>query len=203
MSQSPELLQHLQSRVESLPDGLKAHIYRARDVALELAERHKIDAARTELGILAHDVMRATPGRELLRMAEEAGLPVGVLDRRLPILLHGPVGAESVRRENDLADDEILEAVRWHSTAHPSLSPLGKLVFIADKLDPQKAAADPYQPELRKMAEEDLDLAVLEFLSREAEGRIQRREPVHPISIETINCLLIAQSGASSRAPSS
>ena len=200
MPQSLDLLQCLQARVESLPSGLKAHIYRARDVALELAERHRIDALPTELAMLAHDVMRAVPGRDLLRMAEEAGLPVGALDRGLPILLHGPVGAESVRRENGLGDDEILEAVRWHSTAHPSLSPLGKLVFIADKLDPQKAAAYPYQPELRRMAEDDLDLAVLEFLSREAEGRIQRREPVHPISIETINWLLAARSQDSGRA---
>ena len=199
MPQSQELLQNLQSRVETLPNGLKAHIYRARDVAFELASRHGIDPLRTELGMLAHDVMRAVPGRELLRMAEEAGVAVTALDRGLPILLHGPVGAESVRRENGLDDDDILEAVRWHSTAHPSLSPLGKLVFIADKLDPKKAAAYPYQPELRKMAEDDLDLAVLEFLSREAEGRLQRREPVHPISIETINSLLAARSGASGK----
>lgn len=199
MPHPPDLLQRLQSRVDSLPDGLKTHIYRARDVALELASRHGADPHRTELGMLAHDVMRATPGRELLKMAEREGLPVNALDRRLPILLHGPVGAESVRREDGLADDDILEAVRWHSTAHPGLSPLGKLVFIADKLDPQKAAAYSYQPELRKMADDDLDLAVLEFLSRETEGRIQRREPVHPISIETINCLLATRSRTSRR----
>ena len=203
MSQSPELLEKLRTRVESLPNGLKAHIYRARDVALELASRHRLDTDRTELAMLAHDVMRAKPGGQLLRMAEEAGIPVGELERRLPILLHGPVGAESVRRDNGLADEEILDAVRWHSTAHPGLSALGKLVFIAGKLDPKKAAAYPYQPELRKMAEEDLDLAVLEFLSREAEGRIQRREPVHPISIQTINCLLASRSTASGSATDS
>lgn len=199
MPQTSDLLQRLTSRVDSLPDGLKAHIYRTRDVALGLASHHGADPHRAELGMLAHDVMRATPGRELLKAAKQGGLSVSALDRRLPILLHGPVGAESVRREDGLADYDILEAVRWHSTAHPSLSPLGKLVFIADKLDPQKAAAYPYQPELRKMAYYDLDLAVLEFLSREAERRIQRREPVHPISIETINCLLETRSRPSRR----
>lgn len=197
MDQPLELLQHLQSRVESLPDGLKAHIYRARDVALELASRHGIDRLLTELGILAHDVMRATPGHKLLKIAEETNVPVNALDRQLPIMLHGPVGAESVRQENGLTNHEVLEAVRWHSTGHPNLSPLGKLVFIADKLDPQKVAAYPYQSDLRKMAEEDIDSAVLEFLSREVANRIQRREPVHPISIETINCLLAARSIAS------
>ena len=55
----PKLLQRLQSRLESLPDGLQAHIYRVRDVALELAGRHGIDLERAELAALAHDVCRA------------------------------------------------------------------------------------------------------------------------------------------------
>ena len=191
MPNQSNLIQGLQLRVEYLPDGLKAHIYRARDVALELASDHGVDFQQTELAMLAHDVMRATSGGKLLKLAEQDGLPVNAVDRRLPILLHGPVGAESVRRENGVVDEDILDAVRWHSTGHPCLSPLGKLVFIADKLDPQKAAAYPYQPDLRKMANVDLDMAILEFLSRETKRRIQRREPVHPISIETINCLLV------------
>ena len=41
------------------------------------------------------------------------------------------------------------------------------------------------------MAEEDLDVALLEFLCRESEGRLKRREPVHPLSLETINALLV------------
>ena len=45
----PELLRRLQSRLESLPDGLQAHIYRVRDVALELAGRHGIDLDQAEL----------------------------------------------------------------------------------------------------------------------------------------------------------
>jgi predicted HD superfamily hydrolase involved in NAD metabolism len=187
-------LERLQVRVESLPDGLRAHVYRARDVALELAGRHHIDLGRTETAMLAHDVCRATPGGQLLELAEDYGIAVGDLERRAPVLLHGPVGAESLSRDDGIDDAELLEAVRWHSTGHPNLGALGKLVFIADKLDPRKIAAYPYQPELRRMAEEDLAQAVVEFLSREAAGRLQRREPVHPLSIETINELLLEAS---------
>ncbi len=41
-----ELLQRLQDRLDSLPDGLQAHLYRVRDVALELAVAHDIDSGR-------------------------------------------------------------------------------------------------------------------------------------------------------------
>ena len=187
----PDLLQRLQGRLESLPDGLQSHIYRVRDVALELAARHGIDPERAELGALAHDVCRAVPGDALLKMSAELGVEVTEVEQDFPILLHGPVGAELLRREEDLTDHGLYEAVRWHSTAHSSLDPLGKLVFLADKLDPQKAAIYSYQARLRDMALESLDLALLEFLSREMATRLERGETVHPASVEARNSLIL------------
>jgi len=187
----PELLQRLQSRLESLPDGLQAHIYRVRDVALELAARHGIDLERAELGALAHDICRAIPNDDLLRMSAELGVNVSDVEQDFPLLLHGPVGAELLRREEALTDHDIYEAVRWHSTAHPSLAPLGKLIFLADKLDPRKAAVFPYQAKLRDMAMESLDLALLEFLSREMATRLEKGETVHPASLQARNSLIL------------
>ncbi|MCH2512327.1 MAG: hypothetical protein DSY79_00500 [Chloroflexi bacterium] len=186
-----DLLQRLQIRLKSLPDGLQAHIYRVRDVAQELAARHGIDPDRAELGALAHDVCRAIPGEDLLKMSADLGVPVTDLDRDFPILLHGPVGAELLRKEDDLTDHSIFEAVRWHSTAHASLDDLGKLVFLADKLDPQKAAIYSYQAKLHDMALESLDLALLEFLSREMAARIEKGGTVHPASVDARNSLVL------------
>ena len=78
---------------------------------------------------------------------------------------------------------------------------MGKVIFIADKLDPRKSGSYPYQTELRRMAEEDLDVALLEFLCRESEGRLRRREPVHPLSVETINALLVDGGSAATLIP--
>ena len=193
--EQPDLLQRLQARLDRLPEGLRSHIYRVRDVALELAGRHGIDPGRAELGALAHDVCRAVSGGELLKMSAEFDVAVGEVDQDFPLLLHGPVGAELLRREEGLTDQGIYEAVRWHSTAHPSLDPLGKLVFLADKLEPQKAAVYSYQARLHDMARESLDLALLEFLSREMAMRLERGETVHPASVEARNSLVLKLRG--------
>ena len=179
-------------RLESLPAKLLAHLYRTRDVGLELAQRHQVDAARAELGILGHDVARTLKKREMLRQADGFGLPALEMERRAPVLLHGPVGAELLRQEDGLDDPEILDAVRWHSTGHPNLTQLGLVVFLADKLDPNKLKSYPYQPQLQAIANESLPQAALEFLCREAALRLQRRRPVHPSSIAAINALLLA-----------
>lgn len=187
----PELLQRIQTRLNSLPDGLQAHIYRVRDVAQELAARHGIDPDRAELGALAHDVCRAVPGDDLLKMSAELSVPVADVDWDFPLLLHGPVGAALLRKEDNLTDHSIFEAVRWHSTAHASLDDLGKLIFLADKLEPQKAAVYSYQARLHEMALESLDLALLEFLTREMAARIEKGETVHPASVDARNSLVL------------
>ena len=186
-----DLLQRLNDRLEALPDGLQAHIYRVRDVALELASPHGVPSDRAELGALAHDVCRAVPGDELLKMSADLSVAVSDVERDLPLLLHGPVGAELLRTEDELADHSLYEAVRWHSTAHASLDDLGKLVFLADKLDPQKAAVYSYQTKLHDMALESLDLALLEFLSQEMAVRLEKGETVHPASVDARNSLIL------------
>jgi len=191
----PDILQRLHDRLKALPDGLQSHIYRVRDVALELAAPHNIDLQQAELGALAHDVCRAVPGEDLIRMASELDVPVSDVEQDFPLLLHGPVGAELLREEEDLNDDILYEAVRWHSTAHASLDPLGKLVFLADKLDPQKAAVYSYQGKLHDMALESLDLALLEFLSREMAKRIEGGGTVHPASVDARNSLILKLKG--------
>ena len=67
---------------------------------------------------------------------------------------------------------------------------LGKVIFLADKLDPMKLKRYPYQPLLRQLAEADLDRAILEFLTREIISLASNGHMVHPVMIETRNHLL-------------
>ena len=182
----------VQRRVDRLPAGLQAHIHRVVEIARELAVCHGINQEQAALAALAHDVARAMTDGELLRRAAGMGLPIGVVDRRVPILLHGPVGAEILQQEAGLTDISIYKAVYWHTTANPDLDELGKVVFIADKLDPAKIDSYPYLPQIRQMAFQDLDRAILHFLTRQALDRLNRGELVHPVMVETRNALLVA-----------
>ncbi len=182
----------VQRRGDRLPAGLQAHIHRVVEIARELAVCHGIDQEQAALAALAHDVARAMTDGELLRRAAGMGLPIGVVDRRVPILLHGPVGAEILQQEAGLTDISIYKAVYWHTTANPDLDELGKVVFIADKLDPAKIDSYPYLPQIRQMAFQDLDRAILHFLTRQAMDRLNRGELVHPVMVETRNALLAA-----------
>ena len=161
-----------------------------RDLALDLAGRHGVDREKVWLAVSAHDLARAMDSTELLVSARELGIPIGPLEEVTPIFLHGPIAAELSRR-NGLNDPEVYDAVYWHSTARVDMTPLEKLVFIADKLDPQKAHRYPRLPEIRALAGESLDEAVLEFLDQDVDRLLREGKVVHPATLDARNELLL------------
>ena len=182
----------LEARLAALPGGLRAHIARVRDVARELAAAHGIDQDLAELTAAAHDVARHVPGDRLLEEAERLGLPVCAVERHAPILLHGPVGARWLRDDRSIDDPAVLEGVHWHTTAHPDLAPVGQVVFLADKLDPQKATTYPFQESVRTAAGHSLRDGMLAFLDGALKLHIDRGDLVHPTCTDTRNALLLA-----------
>ena len=181
--------------MDELPEGLRQHTHRVQGIAQELARQHGLDEEKVRLGSLAHDIARAMKGDQLLRKAQELGITIHPVEARLPILLHGPVGAELLRSIDGLEDQDIYEAVYWHSTAHTGLPPAAKVVFLADKLDPQKLGRYPYIPQLRDLATSSLDQAMLHFLNRELISLLEQGNLVHPVSLETRNELMVKIAG--------
>lgn len=189
-----DLEARIRQRVETLPAGLQAHIGRAQEIARELAPCHNVDPDRAALGILAHDVARAMPGPELIAQANRFRLPIRPVEENVPLLLHGPVGAEILRVEDGLAaggeEADLYQAVYWHTTFHPTLvDATGMVIFLADKLDPNKRKRIPYQPEIMELAREDLNAAILEFLSRQVIDLTARGKEVHPMMLESRDSL--------------
>ena len=181
----------LQARLDGLPTGLQSHIERVRGIARELAAAHGVDEDLAELTAAAHDVARHLPGAALIEEAERLGIATNAVERSAPILLHGPVGAAWLARERSITDPGVLEGVRWHTTAHPSLAPLGQVVFLADKLDPAKAKSYPFQAEVREVSWRSLHDGMLAFLDGTLRAHLDRGGLVHPLCTDTRNALLL------------
>ena len=180
----------LESLLDSLPAGLKRHAATVREKALDLAAIHGIDAAKVEIASTAHDIARAMKESDLMARAEAYSLPVHPVERQVPVLLHGPVGSEMLRRECGIEDPEILEAVYWHSTFNRGLGPVAMIAFLADKLDHVKAGRYPFQERVDNLARESLNDAVLAFIQEDIASLLKANQLIHPASIEGLNYLL-------------
>ena len=63
----------------------------------------------------------------------------------------------------DIDDEEVLGAIRWHTTGKPNMNLLEKIVYVADYIEPRRDKA-PNLKEIRKLAFMDMDLALLKIL---------------------------------------
>ncbi|MEE9276890.1 MAG: bis(5'-nucleosyl)-tetraphosphatase (symmetrical) YqeK [Dehalococcoidia bacterium] len=186
------LVETFRERTIELPDWLRGHIVRVVHEARRLAHRYELDAERVEAAAWGHDLYRAHDAADLLRLAEGLALPVSEVERAAPILLHGPVAAATAEREWGVGDREVLEAIQWHTTARAGLSPVATTVFLADKIEPAKVAADAGLWGVRTLADHDPEAAMLAYLERQLATRLSAGEVAHPASLEARNALLLA-----------
>jgi len=163
------------------------HTLRVADTAERLAHAHGLDPARTRLAALLHDAARETQPEEFLVLADEWDLPVGEMEKESPKLLHGPVAAELSRRELGVEDEEVLAAIRAHTTGRPGMEPIALALYVADKIEP--ARDYPSVGRLRRLATEDLRRAAAEALRRSISFNEERGKHIHPSSRDTLEWL--------------
>ncbi len=170
-----------------LSEGRYGHTLRVADTAEELARAHGLDEDRARLAALLHDAARESGPDEFLGLADEWGMPVGEQERESPKLLHGPVAAELAERELGVEDEEVLEAVRAHTTGRPEMGPLAFVLYVADKIEP--ARDYPSVGRLRELARKDLYRAAAEALRRAIAHNEERGRETHPASLKTLEWL--------------
>ena len=171
----------LRRELERLPDPLRAHVERVLDEALRLAARHGGRLRRqVRLAVLGHDLMRVTPREDLLRLAGEMGIEPNEAERAEPLLLHGRVAAALLRERFGVDDAEVLDAVRYHTTGRAGMSDVEKVVFLADKTEPDELAHYPQWREVHALAQDGLDAAMLRALELYLEGANREGWTVHP-----------------------
>lgn len=181
----------VEDALRGLPGPLYEHVQRVRRIAAELAGPLGLDPARVDLAAAAHDIDRASPDAALLEAAERHGVPVNAVEARLPMLLHGPVAAARLRHEMGIEDADVLEAVRWHTTGIEPCGSIARLIFVADKLDPDKASRYPHIDRVREQANRDLDRAAATFLAGDLQRLLEQGGLVHPASLEAYNALTL------------
>jgi predicted HD superfamily hydrolase involved in NAD metabolism len=194
-------IEALKAAIGRLPRDLAEHVERVVAEADRLAAGFAgLDRERVELAAWGHDIARALSPQELLAGARRFGLEVSPVEEEAPILLHGPVGSEMLRREYGIDDAEVLAAARFHSTGRAGMSLLEKVIFVADKVEPSKVQAKPALARVRALADHDLDAAILEYLDQMLETARQEGWPVHPDALAARKELLLARRQGEGRA---
>lgn len=173
---------------EMISEERYLHSLGVADTAAELAERWGASVEKARIAGLMHDCGKSPSKNILLKRVLEFGIVMDEIEQSEPQLLHGHVSAELALREFGIDDQEILSSIRYHTTGRVSMSLLEKIIYLADYIEPGRDF--PGVDELRELAGQDLDMAVLRAMDLTLIHVIRRGLLIHPRTVAARNWLI-------------
>lgn len=138
----------------------KIHTFAVCELAIKLAKKYDIDPEKVETAALFHDMFRGVPEQSINCYVKHLGLDPKYMNN--PNLAHGKIAAIVMERDYGIDDQDVINAVSYHTTGREAMSETEKILYIADATEPNRVY--PSVEMLRKLSFENLDKAVLESL---------------------------------------
>ena len=166
------------------------HVLGVEETAVALAAKYGADEAKASIAALTHDYAKERPNDEFELLIRRDGFDLALLNYGNEIW-HGLVGADIVQRELAIDDEEILQAIRVHTTGAAKMSLLDKIIYVADYIEPGRDF--PGVKEAREIALVDLDAAVAYETKHTLLHLIEQEHKIYPKTLETYNQWVVNQ----------
>ncbi|MBO0471693.1 bis(5'-nucleosyl)-tetraphosphatase (symmetrical) YqeK [Enterococcus sp. DIV0242_7C1] len=176
-----ELMQKVQMRMS---ERRFLHVLGVEETAVALAAKYGASEERASIAALTHDYAKERPDEEFELIIQRDGYDPELLAYGNAIW-HGLVGASMVERELGIEDEEILQAIRLHTTGAAEMSLLDKIIYVADYIEPGRDF--PGVKEARELSLLDLDKAVAYETKHTLMHLIEKEQKIYPKTIETYN----------------
>lgn len=176
---------------ESIPPKRFKHSMAVYKTAIELSEAHGLPLERVAVAALLHDCGREVGSKASVAKARELGLPIDEVELNQPILLHAKIGVYNAKTKYGVENEEILDAILYHTTGAANMTALAKVVFLADMVEPGRDF--PAVDKLRELCRKDLDKAMLWAYGNTLRYLLEEGQLIHPRCIEGYNQLLLQE----------
>ncbi|WP_250227481.1 nicotinate-nucleotide adenylyltransferase [Anaeropeptidivorans aminofermentans] len=169
------------------------HTIGVSQMALILAKNYGVDEDKAYTAGLLHDIAKEIPLDEKIRLCKEFGIEIDKVMKNQPELLHSFISAALATSLFGIQDEDILNAIKYHTTGRARMSNLEKIIFLADVAEPNRKAENGLT-EIRDASLKDLNYSLVLALRRKIKYTMKKNEELHPLSTEALNyyekCLL-------------
>ena len=195
---------------ESVCEGLSEyrvrHILEVEKMVVRLGELYfpKMKFNKLRVAALLHDITKELKTDEQLKLCKKYGIELSSCDINSPKTLHAITAAAIIPEKYPaFADDEIISAVRWHTTGRARMKLFDKLVFLADYIDMSRTFEDciAIRNFFWEASPEDMDMPSRSKLLRQSlilacdftvKLLVEEGAPISPYTIEMRNDLIIS-----------
>ena len=155
------------------------------DEAKRLAEKYGGDIEKAYLAGLLHDITKNAPEEEHLQIFKEFGIILTDIEKNAKKLWHAMSGALYVKNVLGISDPEIIDAIRYHTTAKADMSLLAKILYLADFTSKDRDYEDV--DVIREYVDESLGKAFVYALQYSITDLVNQSRAVHPDTVEAYN----------------
>lgn len=161
------------------------HTLRVRDTAIELAKIHNVDLESAEVAGFLHDCAKIRDHEKLMKAARENKLLLTKEMIKAPQIIHSYLGALYARELYGIEDEDILNAITYHTTGRANMSDLEKIIFLADYIEPMRNFDGVERA--RHLAKKDLDAAMYFALNNTLKFLVDHDTYIVPTTVTARN----------------
>ena len=157
--------------------------------AVRLAPLFGADPEKAYVAGLLHDCAKNFSAERVREYCEKYGVELDPYCKREKALIHAFIGPAVAKNDYGVYDEEILSAIYYHTTGKADMSPLEKLIYIADMTEPGRKMDQ--SAELRQLLSDgDVDGALIRAIGSSICFVIKKGNLVHPDSLHARNYLI-------------
>ena len=149
-----------------------------------LAEKYGADPEKAKLAGLLHDITKRLHSDEQTDLIGE----MTPLEKSSPKVWHQMSAPVFLRSRGIITDEEILGAIRWHTTGKADMTLLQKIVYVADFISAERDYPDVET--VRRLASLSLEHAILYTSRYTVKTLASQDRPVHPATLDCYNDML-------------
>ncbi len=175
---------------KTLSEKRYIHSLGVAEEAVSLAKHYGADENKAYIAGLCHDIAKEIPNDIAKYMLKEKyGASLSKIEENAHKLLHGPLGAYMAKSEFEIMDEEIIDAIKYHTTAKADMSLLCKIIYMADYTEKNRTYDGV--DELRTLSYKNIDDAIIFGIDFTINELIEKGAAFHPDTIEARNFILL------------
>ena len=142
---------------ENVKESRYEHTLRTAKKTVELCEKYHLKKNDGYLAGISHDICKDFSDEEMIALAKKDGKEITELEKAKPALLHGRCAAVLLEEKFGIRENDIIEAVQYHTFGKVGMCDLAKVLFIADKIEPGRPhVTEQYYKRLEKLTLNEL-----------------------------------------------
>ena len=166
---------------EELTEDRFEHTLGVMYTAEALAMRYGVDMNKAAVAGLLHDCAKCIPNNQKIKLCKKHDIEISEMEKKNPSLLHAKLGAYMAKKAYGVTDEEILSAIRWHTTGKADMTILDIIIYMADYIEPNRDKA-PNLKEIRKLCFDNIELALYEVLKGTLEYLSSKPDAIDPMT---------------------